>query len=181
MDRCFIPYFFKTMSEENKLKFAGTMSSSELAILVAETYLAWLDMKRHSTTDEVFQMGLNFIHVITLYRLFKKALRAGDAIMIEWLYQKFLALFLVTKKSHYVEIVLSDIDQFYRDLPYHLLHLVRINRTVPLHDGVDSGDVPMANHALDDIIEILQKYYHKFSFESSLHNSPNLMMFEKAL
>ena len=105
LDRNLILEFFNTLSEENKLAIASRMSSSELALFIAEKYLNWLDEKRSSTTDEYFRMGTNYVYVISLYRLFKKALRAGDAIMIEWLYQQFLGIFLITKKNHYVEML----------------------------------------------------------------------------
>ena len=79
------------------------------------------------------------------YRLFRKSLRSGDAIMVEWLYTKFLPIYLVTNKFHYFEIVLSMIDELYDQIPSRMLHLVRMNRTSPLYAGVDKDGNPMAN------------------------------------
>ena len=38
-------------------------------------------------------------------------MRAGDDVMIEWLYKEFLPIFLATEKTTYLEIVLGMIDE----------------------------------------------------------------------
>ena len=70
-------------------------------------------------------------------------------------------------------------ENFHTKLPPHILHLVRLNRTVLLYDGVDKAGNPMAFWAHDAIIELLQKYFHKHNkentIESWIKNSPHLM------
>jgi hypothetical protein len=154
-----------------------------LALKIAERYQLWVVHKRTTTNDECFQMVLNFVSMMDLYRVFRVSLRAGDAVMIEALYCKFLPLYLVTKKNHYVETVLSNIEDFYSKLSSKLLHLVRINRTTPLYSGNDKQGMPMANWALDAVIELQQKYYHKMQQGSNvtgwLKNSPHIMLMNK--
>ena len=76
-------------------------------------------------------------------------------------------------------------ENFYTKLPPHILHLVRLNRTVPaLYDGVDQAGNPMAFWAHDAIIELLQKYFHEHNKENTIKswikNSPHLMFMNKA-
>ena len=65
-----------------------------------------------------------------------------------------------------------------------ILHLVRLNHKVPLYDGVNEADNPMAFWAHDAIIEVLQKYFHEHNkentIESWIRNSPHLMFMNKA-
>ena len=153
-----------------------------LALEIANGYNKWIDFKRSQTNDECFQMALNFVTMMEMYRLFRISLRAGDAVMIEALYCKFLPYYQATGKRNYVQIVLSNIDAFYSEIPANLLHLVRINRTSPLYKGNDKYGRPMANWALDAIIELQQKFYHRMkqgSVEGWLKNSPHMMLMNK--
>jgi hypothetical protein len=77
-------------------------------------------------------------------------------------------VFAGTGKAHYFDICLGMIGQLYSEVPFHVLQVTRINRTVPLHDGCDKKGNPMASWALDAIIELLQRYYHKMNFDNTL-------------
>ena len=79
-----------------------------------------------------------------MYRLFRLSVRAGDTVMIKWLYSRFLPIYLATGKHQYVEIVLAQMENFYTKLPPNIMHLVRLNRTVPLYDCVDQAGNLMA-------------------------------------
>ena len=128
-------------------------------------------------------MAINFVLLIDLYREFRIALNTGDAVMIEWLYNKFLPIFSLTKKKHYVEIVLSMIKTLYHKIGHRRLQLVRINRTLPLHDGLGKQGIPMVNWSLDGIIELVQKYYHQMKFNSEeewARHTPHVMLTSKA-
>ena len=92
------------------------------------------------------------------------ALNTGDTVMIEALYCKFLLTLYVTRKKHYVKIVLSKIETLYHKIGHCCLQLVRIKRMLPLHCRVDKQGIPMANWSLDGIIELVQKYYHRTKF-----------------
>ena len=155
-----------------------------LAIHMADGYHTWLERKVKSSTDQYLKMSISFVRLMDMYCLFRLSVRAGDAIMIEWLYSRFLPIFLATGKHQYVEIVLGQMENFYTKLPPHILHLVRLNRTVPLYDGVDQAGNLMAFWAHDAIIELLQKYFHEHNkektIESWIKNSPHLMFMNKA-
>ena len=77
-------------------------------------------------------MALNFVSVMNFYHIFRVSVRAGDAVMVEWIYIEVLPLFNVTGKKHYFELLLKQIEDLYDRIPYKYLHLTRINRTTPL-------------------------------------------------
>ena len=83
----------------------------ELAVHLALGYIAWCNLKRETTTDEVFRMVLNFLHMTSYYREFRYALRVGDTVMIEWLYKEFPPLFRFTSKKHYFRIVCDMMEK----------------------------------------------------------------------
>ena len=131
-------------------------------------------------------MVLNFLHMTSYYREFRYALRVGDAVMIEWLYKEFLPLFRFTSKKHYFRIVCDMMDTFYTRLSWKLLHLVRINRTVPLYSGKDVNGRNMANWPLDGLIELIQKFYHKMNFKNDslegwMQHSAHLQLNNKSI
>ena len=130
-----------------------------LAIHMADGYHRWIETKLKNSTDQYLKMTISFVRLMDMYRLFRLSVRAGDAVMIEWLYSRFLPIYLATGKHQYVEIVLTQMENFYTKLPPNILHLVRLNRTVPVYDGVDQAGNPMAFWAHDAIIELLQKYF----------------------
>jgi hypothetical protein len=178
--------FFKEIYQnpDMVLEIIRTNDAPALALKLASKYQEWFKTKRSTTKDEYFQSALNFVSMMERYRVFRISLRAGDAIMLEALYSKFLSIYNALGKKHYVEIVLGNIDAFYSQLPSKLLHLVRINRTSPLYEGNDRQGKPMANWALDAIIEVQQKYYHRMqqgtSVKGWLQNSPHIMLMNKA-
>ena len=68
---------------------------------------------------------------------------------------------------------------------YKYLHLTRINHTTPLYSGLSKQGEPMANWALDGLIEMVQKYYHKMNFHTGKGNGwlthlPHVMIMSKA-
>ena len=55
-------------------------------------------------------------------------------------------------------------EELYGSIDYQLLHLTRINRTLPLYTGVDKDGHPMANWPVDGWIELVQFFYHNIHF-----------------
>jgi hypothetical protein len=165
---------------EKKDEFEATDDSQAAAIYLAQGYAQWMKDQRRNSNDQKFVMGLNFVYLVNLYRQFRVSARNGDAIMIEWLYKEFLGIFVLTGKHHYVQIVLGMIDEHYGRIPAKILHLVRCNRTTPLHTGVDAQGKPMANWMLDSVIELVQKYYHSDGSENDIKSwwkhSSNVML-----
>lgn len=130
-------------------------------------------------------MTLNYVKIVKMYHLFRNSVRHGDAVMMEVIYRDILPIFHVCGKHHYFEIVLSMMDNFYGTLPYKLLQLMRINRTVPLYDGTDKDNQQMANWALDAVIlETTMKFTHTVKFANNVkgfaETSQNLVFQNKA-
>ena len=63
----------------------------------------------------------------------------------------------MTGKHHYVEIVLSMMDNYYGSLQHNLLY-----------DGKDKHKQNMANWALDAVIETTMKFTQNASFNNNL-------------
>jgi hypothetical protein len=105
--------------------------------------------------------------------------------MIEKLYAEFTPIFLATGKAHYFEIGLSTVEQIYDKLPYEVLHLMCVNRLHPLYPGQDKHGNPMACWALDAIIELMQRYYHKMDFQNTVEgwriHSGNIALITKSI
>jgi hypothetical protein len=87
---------------------------------------------------------------------------------MEYFYNQFIPIWLVVGKYHYYEIGLSQIEELYAQIPFHVLQLVRVNRTVPLYEGCDKNGCLMANWALDALIELLQHKYKAMQFPNSI-------------
>ena len=187
LERQFLAAYFDDVCDNNELlhRLQSTQDAKAFAILIVEEYLDCLDEKRSSTTDEVFRMAIKFMQMINLYREFRLALSTGDAIMIEWLYKEFLPrLYAYTgKKDYYFEIVCGMMDELYGTIDYKLLHLTRINQTVPLYTGVDTDGRPMANWPIDGLIELIQKFYNfrNDNLEGWMQHSPHLQFNNKAV
>jgi hypothetical protein len=84
------------------------------------------------------------------------------------------------------EIGLSAIEEMYGKIPYNILQGCRVNHTIPLYGGVEKKtQEPMANWALDGIIELMQKYYHKMNFANTLEgwtrHSGNVALIAKSI
>ena len=58
---------------------------------------------------------------------------------------------------HYTEIDLGMMNMLYGHVGHKLLHIIRINRTVPLYNGVDQQGISMSNQAMNGAIETIQK------------------------
>ena len=94
------------------------------------------------------------------------------------------AIIMVFYLRNTTSLIKMLLFQFYSKLPPHILHLVRLNCTVLLYNGVDQAGNPMAFWAHDAIIELLQNYFHEHNkentIESWIKNSPHLMFMNKA-
>ena len=124
-------------------------------------------LKSKSTTDEVFRMCLHYVLLTRKYKLFHLSVRNGDSILVEYLYEYFIPIWLMTSKHNYVEIALNQIEDLYGRVPFHVLQAARENRMQPIHVGVDRNGTPMAQWALDALMELLQIKYKAMNFPNS--------------
>ena len=118
-------YFLHIITDDEKrLKFESFEDEKELSVHVARNFLQWMELKQTSTTNKRFCMSSNYVYIMNFYRTFCLSVRAGDDVMIEWLYKEFLPIFLATEKTTYLEIVLGMIDEQYGYISSKLLQLV---------------------------------------------------------
>ena len=158
-------------NDKDKSRLGLIEDAADFCVELTRMFDTWCEGKRGSTTDEHLLMLLNYIKSMHYYRLFRVSVGNGDAVMIEWLYKEFLPIYLINGKFNYFEIVLGMIDTFYGELSKSsdLLHVIRVNRTMPLYEGKDKYNNPMSNWAQDAILENLQKLFHSIPFEQSQH------------
>ena len=187
VERHLLAEYFKSVHHNcnHRKSFNGIKDSKQFAIHIAKGYTNWTEVRRRETTDKVFRMILNFVAVMNLYRAFRVTVCAGNAIVIEVIYREMLPLFGITAKKHYSKISLKQMEGLYEHISYKYLHLTRINRTVLLYSGFDKQGDPMANWAMDGLIETVQKYYHKMNFNTGkpnawLKHSSHVMVMSKA-
>jgi hypothetical protein len=109
-----------------------------------------------------------FTIITRKYRVFRESVRCGDAIVVEYLYEYFIRLWLMTGKSNYVEIGLSQIKDLYGRVPYHILQVIQENRMLPLHPGKDRDGRDMTHWAMDALLELMQPKYKSMNFPSAL-------------
>ena len=76
----------------------------------------WLKKKQQISTDRKFKMLVNFVLIVDEYHEFR--------MVLEYLYHNFLPKFYLTKKKHYDEIILTQIDTFYSMIGHQKLQLV---------------------------------------------------------
>ena len=63
-------------------------------------------------------------------------------------------------------------DELYNTIDSRTLHLVRVNQTSPLYDGVDRNVALLVNWSMDSFIELIQKFYHQMGFQSKFLMHP---------
>ena len=120
---------------------------------------------------------------MNIYRTFRLSARAGDYVMIEFIYKDLLPIFLVTGKTHFLEIMLGMMDEHFGSISSKILKIVWLNCTVPLYNGMDKFFNPMANWALDAVTEFIQNFYHEMDFDNNvsgwLRHLENFMLMNK--
>ena len=89
-----------------------------------QRYIYRMDTQRALLQMKIFLMLLNFVRIMNLYKQFRIYLHAGDAVAIKWIYREYFPILLYMKKSHYVEIILVQMEKYYDVLPHHILQLV---------------------------------------------------------
>jgi hypothetical protein len=141
--------------------------SNACSTYVGKAFLEWMDERIATTTDEVFRMCLMYTKLTRMYKLFRVSVRAGDSILVEYLYEYYIPIWLVCGKHNYVEIALNQIEDLYRRIPFDVLQTARENRFQPIHAGKDRDGVDMAEWALDAIMELLQIKYKGMNFPDS--------------
>ena len=60
------------------------------------------------------------------------------------------------------------IDHLYNKIGARILHLVIVNQTSSLNDGVDRNGAPVDNWSLDTLIKLIQTFYRQMGFQSKL-------------
>jgi hypothetical protein len=136
-----------------------------LAGYLALEFESWLSKKVAGTTDDWFRVVLNFFIQARDYRTVRESIRNGDTIMLEVLHQKFTYVWCALQKPKCFENGLCTMEEFYHDIPYWVLQVIRDNRTGRLYNGrnVQSGQHTV-DRAMDEMMEIVQHKYKSMDF-----------------
>ena len=128
-EKLFLEFLSK---EENHLNsqcpVTNSMDADEATtyyVYVGSMFENWKKIKLTTTSDVLFRACLQFVQMMNIFLSLKYAIRSGDAISIEHIYNIFLPFFHAAGKSTYVEIVLNVTDQYYTVLLKQKLHLLR--------------------------------------------------------
>jgi hypothetical protein len=139
-------------------------SSEDCGEYLARQFPLWLQQKLTTSTDEVLRMNILYVTITRKYALFRQSSRNGDSTTVEWLYEYFIPIWLMVGKHNYVEIGLSQMEDLYSRVPFHVLQAIRENRFLPLHKGKTRNGQHMSNWALDQVMELLQIKYKDMNF-----------------
>ena len=142
-------------------------SPGALAAKLGKAFIVWIELKSTTSTDEVFCCCVNYMKLTRMYKLFCVSVRNGDAIMVEYLYEYFIPIWLMTSNHNYVEIALTQIEALYGRVPFHVLQSTRENQMQSIHAGNDRDGRPMAQWAMDALMELLQIKYKAMDFPNS--------------
>ena len=86
---------------------------SELAVFLARDFKDWFQERLDATTDGEFRRVLTFVKTMRIYKLFRSAMRSGDAIVIEALYVQFMPYWIAASKPNCFENALHQLDELY--------------------------------------------------------------------
>ena len=104
-----------------------TTNSNYLAIELAKMYSDFINEQANSSTDKFRIVTFNFIRVASMYKIFHDDINDGCIITQEFLTHEFLGIFLLLKKLHYVEFILSTIETNYKRNDYDVLQDICMN------------------------------------------------------
>ena len=78
-----------------------TMDPQNLAVDLVLVFNAFLDHKIETSTDELLIVNINFVRLVSQYKLFKEAATVGDSITVEKVYNDYLPIFTFLDKHNY--------------------------------------------------------------------------------
>ena len=88
LERNLLHKFISSIDNDDQKRISYVIASNgnpdDFAVKLCVEYFQWMEEKRKTSTDEVFVMILNYVHLVSFYKEFRLALNAGDTIMIEW-------------------------------------------------------------------------------------------------
>jgi hypothetical protein len=172
-DLCFM-FVADVLAEKGKACFESFLETPEtLAGVLATEFLAWIEKKLRTLTDQALRLCLLCLQLTRKYKLSRLSVRDGDSIMVECLHECFIPIWLMTSKHNYVEIALNQIEDLCGRTPYHLLQTIRENRMQPLHPGADRDGTPMAQWTMDALMELLQIKHKAMNFPNSREDWQN--------
>ena len=120
--------------EVNRKQIAE-MDPQKLAVDLALSFDKVLDNKLETSTDEVLRVNINFVRLVSQYKIFKEAVTVGDSIMVEKIYNDYLPVFVYLGKHTYYNIILDQTEEYYQRIPYSILQLIRKQRFQKLYNG----------------------------------------------
>ena len=106
----------------------------------------------------------DFLEFVTAYRV-------GDAISIEYGYDKHSPVFNILGQNKYVDIDFGQKEELYRDFPFSRLQEVRINRVVRRYNGATGKRCS----GQDEFLEHGNRNFSEFPMPKSLHTNVPLL------
>ena len=133
------------MSDENETELGLLAADPDcFAERISVLFELFLKESQMSVNGRSLQLLVNFVILTRLCWAMKTAIRCGDAVAIEAMYITFIPIWIACGKHKYYQLGLYLVDEYYSRIPYNVLNLLRINRTMKLYDGSDQDSRSMA-------------------------------------
>ena len=84
------------------------------------------DITDNCINDNILYMA-NYWHVMSIFIIYMKAQRTGEAVLMEMIENNFCNVFVLLEKHHYVELCLDQMENKYNNVDAKSLHEIRMN------------------------------------------------------
>ena len=146
----------------------NTIIPSQLALHLVVSFDKFLDEKLNTSSDKVLCMNINFVKMVSKYKLFKDAVTVYDSVTVEKMYKEYLPIFVHLGKHNYYNILLDQTEEYYNRIPYHVLQWIRENRFQKLYDGTDRFPNELSHWAIDALMELMNKNVKGLDFFNTI-------------
>ena len=162
----------------------STSTQNELLVIdLSQKFNEYIELKARTCTDERWLLLIYFYKLVSLFKSYEKAMRAGDSVSMEAVENVFCGVFLLLDKSNYVEIILSQIEKKYRYSTFQQLQEIRINSCARYKKDSKNDNTMYTMHVLDEMMENVNMWVKSLPLgddkESRVLHSPNVTLARK--
>ena len=93
---------------------------TELLVMFDE-FSKYVQNKIDDSQDKQWKLIMCYFKLMSLYKCYTNAMDNGDSLAMEYVETKFCGIFLLMQKHKYVEIVLSQMETRYLNIPFSQL------------------------------------------------------------
>ena len=179
INRFFFLRYVKELEDINDPILDGLdMSGKEtehFMISLAQGFQFYMDdITDNCINDNILYMA-NYWHVMSIFIIYMKAQRTGEAVLMEMIENNFCNVFVLLEKHHYVELCLDQMENKYNNVDAKSLHEIRMNICCRYHRRYNN-----AFHVLDETMENVNMWTKALPIKSNLdswsYHSANIVV-----